>query len=157
MRRSSWPLLSSCSWRSLSRTCKSGNGSGCKRCRIGRKVHRELRRQKGVTLQLLWQEYRESHPEGYGYSRYCELYRAWAKTLDVTMRFEHKAGEKVFVDYAGPKMAVINPQTGEARDVHIFVAAQGASNYTFAEGTWTEGLQDWIGSHVRMIEFFGGC
>ncbi len=119
-------------------------------------VHRELRRQKGVTLQLLWQEYRESHPEGYGYSRYCELYRAWAKTLDVTMRFEHKAGEKVFVDYAGAKMAVTNPQTGEAREVHIFVAAQGASNYTFAEGTWSEGLQDWIGSHVRMIEFFGG-
>jgi transposase len=76
---------------------------------------------------------------------------AWAKTLDVTMRFEHKAGEKVFVDYAGPKIAVTNPQTGEAREVHIFVATQGASNHTFAEG-----LEDWIGSHVRMIEFFGG-
>ena len=118
-------------------------------------VHRELR-QKGVTLQLLWQEYRAVFPEGYGYSRYCELYRAWAKTLSVTMRFEHKAGEKLFVDYAGPKMEVVNPQTGEVIEVHIFVAAQGASNYTFAEGTWTEGLRDWIGSHVRAVEFFGG-
>ena len=118
-------------------------------------VHRELRR-KGVTLQLLWQEYRAVYPEGYGYSRYCELYRAWAKTLDVTMRFEHKAGEKLFVDYAGPTMEVVNPQTGEASEVHVFVAAQGASNYTYVEGTWTEGLGDWIGAHVRSMEFFGG-
>ena len=118
-------------------------------------VHRELR-QKGVTLQLLWQEYRAVYPEGYGYSRYCELYRAWAKTLDVTMRFEHTAGEKLFVDYAGPAMEVVNPQTGEVSEVRIFVAAQGASNYTYVEGTWTEGLGDWIGAHVRAAEFFGG-
>ena len=118
-------------------------------------AHRELRR-KGVTLQLLWQEYRAVYPEGYGYSRYCELYRAWAKTLDVTMRFEHKAGEKLFVDYAGLTMEVVNPQTGEASEVHVFVAAQGASNYTYVEGTWTEGLGDWIGAHVRAAEFFGG-
>ena len=118
-------------------------------------VHEELRK-KGVTLQLLWQEYREVHPQGYGYSRYCERYRAFAKTLDVTMRFEHKAGEKLFVDYAGPTMQVTNPQTGELRDAHIFVAAQGASNYTYVEGTWTEGLRDWIGTHIRMAEFFGG-
>lgn len=118
-------------------------------------VHRELRK-KGVTLQLLWQEYRENWPQGYGYSRYCELYRAWAKTLDVTMRFEHAAGETLYVDYAGPTMDVVNPQTGEATPVQIFVAAQGASNYTFAEGTWSQGLADWIGSHVRAVEFFGG-
>lgn len=118
-------------------------------------VHRELRR-KGVTLQLLWQEYREVHPRGYGYSRYCELYRAWAKTLEVTMRFEHKAGETLYVDYAGATMEVVNPQTGEVMPVQVFVAAQGASNYTFAEATWTQGLNDWIGSHVRAFEFFGG-
>jgi transposase len=118
-------------------------------------VHVELRR-KGVTLQLLWQEYREVYPNGYGYSRYCELYRAWAKTLDVTMRFEHKAGETLYVDYAGQTMDVVNPQTGEAMPVQIFVAAQGASNYTFAEATWSQNLYDWIGSHVRALEFFGG-
>ena len=118
-------------------------------------AHRELR-QKGVTLQLLWQEYRAVFPEGYGYSRYCELYRAWARTLDVTMRFEHKAGETLYVDYAGLTMEVVNPQTGEITAAQIFVAAQGASNYTFAEATWTQGLPDWIGSHVRALEFFGG-
>ena len=118
-------------------------------------VHRELRK-KGVTLQLLWQEYRSVYPEGYGYSRYCELYRGWAKTLHVTMRFEHKAGEKLFVDYAGQTMEVVNPQTGEVREVYVFVAAFGASNYTYVEGTWSEGLNDWIGAHVRAMEFFGG-
>jgi transposase len=118
-------------------------------------VHRELRK-KGVTLQLLWQEYREVYPKGYGYSRYCELYRAWAKTLDVTMRFEHKAGETLYVDYAGETMEVVNPQTGEVTPVPIFVAAQGASNYTYAEGTWTQGLEDWLHSHTRAAEFFGG-
>ncbi len=110
----------------------------------------------GVTLQLLWHEYRGNHPEGYGYSRFCELYRAWSKTLDVTMRFEHKAGERLYVDYAGATMEVVNPQTGEITPVQIFVAAQGASNHTFAEGTWSQGLRDWIGSHVRAFEFFGG-
>jgi transposase len=97
-----------------------------------RTVHGELRK-NGVTLALLWHEYRGIHPNGYGYSRFCELYRAWAGTLDVTMRHEHKAGEKLFVDYAGHTMEVVNPQTGEVREVEVFVAAQGASNYTYAE------------------------
>ena len=118
-------------------------------------VHRELRK-KGVTLQLLWQEYRELYPGGYGYSRYCELYRAFAKTLDVTMRFEHKAGETLYVDYAGQTMEVVDPQTGEVSEVQIFVASQGASNYTFAEATWSQKLEDWIGSHTRAVDFFGG-
>ncbi len=118
-------------------------------------VHRELRR-SGVTLQLVWQEYRAVYPEGFGYSRYCERYRAWAKTLDVTMRLEHKAGETLYVDYAGAAMEVVNPQTGEVIQAKVFVAAQGASNYTYAEATWTEGLRDWIGAHVRALEYFGG-
>jgi len=120
-----------------------------------RQVRRELGK-KGVTLALLWDEYRAVHPKGYGYSRYCELYRAWAQTLEVTMRHEHKGGEKLFVDYTGHKMAVVNPQTGEALEVEVFVAAQGASNYTYAEPTWTQGLRDWIGSHARAFSFFGG-
>jgi transposase len=118
-------------------------------------VHRELRK-RGVTLQLLGDEYKSIHPEGYGYSRYCELYRAFAKTLDVTMRFEHRAGERLFVDYAGDTMGVVNPQTGEVMEAHLFVAAQGASNYTYAEATWTEELGDWIASHTRALAYFGG-
>lgn len=120
-----------------------------------RVVRRELSK-KGVTLALLWHEYRAAHPHGYGYSRFCELYRAWAGTLEVTMRHEHKAGEKLFVDYTGHTMEVVNPQTGEVYRVEVFVAAQGASNYTYAEPTWTQGLRDWIGAHVRAFEFFGG-
>ena len=118
-------------------------------------VHQELRR-KGVTLSLLWQEYKAAHPEGYNYSRFCQLYRAWAGTLDVTMCQEYKAGEHLFVDYAGQTMAVRNPQTGEAIPAYVFVAAQGASNYTYAEATWTQDLRDWIAAHVRAFEHFGG-
>jgi len=119
------------------------------------RVHLELRR-KGVTLRLLWEEYQAVHPEGYRYSRFCELYQQWRGRLDLPMRQEHKAGEKLFVDYAGLTVPVLERATGELREAQIFVAVQGASNYTFAEATWTQGLEDWIGSHVRAFEFFGG-
>jgi len=118
-------------------------------------VHRELRR-KGVTLLLLWEEYRARHSDGYGYSRFCELHQAWSKTIDPRMRQVHKAGEKLFVDYAGQTMPVVDRKTGEIREAQIFVATLGASSYTFAEPTWTQSLPDWIGSHVRAFEFFGG-
>lgn len=119
-------------------------------------VHREIRR-PGVTLQLLWEEYKEAHPEdGYQYSRYCALYRAWRGKLDVSMRQSHKAGEKLFVDYCGPTVRVKDAQTGESREAQIFVAVLGASNYTYAEATWTQSLPDWIGSHVRAFSFLGG-
>lgn len=120
-----------------------------------RLVRQELSK-KGVTLALLWHEYRAAYPHGYGYSRFCQLYRAWAETLEVPMRHEHKAGEKLFVDYTGHTMEVVNPQTGEATTVEVFVAAQGASNYTYAEPAWSQGLRDWIGAHVRAFGFFGG-
>ena len=120
------------------------------------RVTRELRR-KGVTLVLLWEEYRRSHPDGYGYSRFCDLYREHAGQLDPRMRFAHKAGEKLFVDYAGMTMEVVERGTGEALTAQIFVATLGASDYTFAEATWTQTLEDWIGSHVRAFHFFGGC
>jgi transposase len=109
-----------------------------------------------VALALLWHDYCGAHSYGYGYSRFCELYRAWAGTLDVTMHHEHKAGEKLFVDYTGHTMEVVDPQTGEARKVEIFVAAQGASNYTYAEPAWSQGLRDWIGAHAQAFQFFGG-
>jgi len=119
-------------------------------------IHDELKR-KGVTLYLLWEEYKERHPDGYQYSWYCDLYRGWSGKLDVSMRQIHKAGEKVFVDYAGQTMEIVDRLTGEVMDAEIFVAVLGASNYTYAEATWTQGLPDWIGSHVRLFEYFGGC
>jgi transposase len=118
-------------------------------------IHRELKR-PGVTLQLLWGEHRAAHPDGYGYSRFCDLYRAWEQRLSPTMRQTHVAGEKLFVDYAGTTMQVIDGATGEVIEVQLFVAVLGASSYTYAEATWTQGLADWIGSHVRTFAFIGG-
>jgi len=118
-------------------------------------ISRELRR-KGVTLALLWEEYRRDHPNGYGRSQFCELYRKYAGKLDPRMRLVHKAGEKLFVDYTGPTIPVIDPDTGEVRDAAVFVATLGASDYTYAEATWTQALEDWIGSHDRAFTFFGG-
>lgn len=118
-------------------------------------LHRELKR-KGVTLWLLWEEYKGEHPDGYQYSWFCGKYGEWAKTLDVTMRQPHKAGEKLFVDYAGQTMDIIDRATGEVREAQVFVATSGASSYTFAEATWTQKLPDWIESHNRAMAFFGG-
>ena len=118
-------------------------------------VHQELKR-KGVTLFLLWQEYRETHPEGYQYSWFCDHYRVWQGKLDVVMRQDHRAGEKLFVDYACQTMPVVDRDTGEVHEAQIFVAVLGASNYTYAEATWTQGLPDWIGSHRRAFAFLGG-
>src|SRR5215467_3609286 len=101
-------------------------------------VHRELRR-PGVTLQLLWEEHRAVHPDGYGYSRFCELYRAWEARLSPTMRQSHVAGERLFVDYAGTTLTVIDASTGEVRTAQLFVAALGASSYTYAEATLDAG------------------
>jgi transposase len=117
-------------------------------------VHRELRR-PGVTLQLLWEEHRAVQPDGYGYSRYCELYRAWEARLSPTMRQSHVAGERMFVDYAGTTLEVIEPSTGQVMTAQLFVSVLGASNYTYAEATWTQGLSDWIGSHTRGFAFMG--
>lgn len=119
-------------------------------------IRHQLKMRRHLTLQLLWQEYREQHPEGYGYSRYCGLYRHWLKRQDVVLRHEHRAGEKLFVDYAGDTVPVHDAASGEVRAAAVFVAVLGASNYTFAEVTWTQGLADWIGSHLRALEFFGG-
>ena len=118
-------------------------------------VHRELRR-PGVTLMLLWEEYRASEPDGYSYSRWCELYRAWEGRLSPTMRQSHPAGERMFVDYAGQTVELIDGRSGEIRQAQIFVAVMGASSYTYAEASSTQSLPDWIGSHVRALAFMGG-
>src|SRR5271166_4436891 len=119
-------------------------------------VHRELKR-KHVTLLILWDEYIAADPGGYSYSRFCELYRAFEKTLSVTMRQTHAAGERLFVDYAGDGVpVVIDRLTGEIRMAQIFVAVLGASSFTFAKATWTQALPDWIAAHVRAFEAIGG-
>lgn len=119
-------------------------------------VHRELSR-RHVNLTLLWHEYKETHPDnGYQYTQFCRLYHSYARTLDLSMRQPHRAGEKLFVDYAGRTQEVISRETGEVRQAQIFIAVLGASNYTYAEATWTQNLSDWINSHVRAFGFFGG-
>ena len=114
------------------------------------RVHRELQRHKGVTLELLWLEYREVHPDGYQYSWFCGRYKAWRKQLDVVMRQVYRAAEKAFVDYAGPTFPVVDRSTGEVRNAMVFVGVLGASNYTFVDVTWSRVLPDWTMSHVRI-------
>ena len=115
----------------------------------------ELKR-PGVNLTVLWEEYREVHPDGYGYSRFCDLWREFERRLSPVMRQHHAAGDKVFVDYSGKKLAILDGATGVVREAEIFVGVLGASNYTYAEASWTQGLADWIGAHVRMFRDFGG-
>ena len=118
-------------------------------------IHQELKR-KGVTLQLLWEEYRDANAErAYRYSQFCVHYHEYRDRLARSMRQVHRAGEKVFIDYSGYTMPVIDQRTGEIRHAEIFVATMGASKYTFAEATWTQSLPDWIGSNIRMLEFLG--
>lgn len=119
-------------------------------------IHRELRR-KGVTLQLLWTEYKQAHPDGYQYSQFCDRYHRWGDKLDLVLRQTHRAGEKLFLDYVGQTMPVVDPKTGEIQQAQIFVAVLGASNYTYAEAMWTQELGSWIGAHCRAFEFLGGA
>jgi transposase len=119
-------------------------------------LHRELSR-AGVTRRLLWEEYKAQHPLGLQYSAFCDHYRSWlAQSVEAVMRFEHRAGDKCFIDYAGHTMPIIDRHTGEINPAQIFIATLGCSNYTFAEATRSQSLPDWLGSHVRAFEFFGG-
>ena len=119
-------------------------------------VHKELKR-KDTTKLLLWEEYTQQFPNRcYSYSQYCDLYAQWRKKQKRSMRQEHKAGDILFVDYAGQTVPIVNATTGEIRLAQVFVAVLGASNYTFAEGTWSQGLPDWLGSHARAFDFMGG-
>jgi len=118
-------------------------------------VHQEMRK-KGVTLQLLWEEYKDVHPEGFQYTQFSVYYRAWKRKLDVMMRQDHKAGEKLFVDYAGQTVPIIDGRTGEVKEAEVFVAVLGASNYTYAEATCDQSLASWISSHIKAFEHFGG-
>jgi transposase len=121
-------------------------------------VERELKR-KGVTRLLLWREYIAVHPDGYQYSSFAQKFRDWKRSngLNVTMRQSHKAGEKLFVDYAGMTVPITDRVTGEVNAAQVFVATLGASNYTYVEVTHTQNLEDWLGAHRRALEYFGGA
>ncbi|MCP4614410.1 MAG: IS21 family transposase [Planctomycetes bacterium] len=118
-------------------------------------IHQELRR-KAVTLMLLWQEYKEAHPEGYQYSQFCNMYRKWNGRVDPAMRQEHHAGEKMFVDYAGMTVGIYSLDAKQIRQAQIFIAVLGASNYTYAQASWSQSLPEWIDAHCRAFDFFGG-
>jgi len=118
-------------------------------------LHRELMR-PAVTLEVLHLEYLERHPDGYRYSRFCDHYKDWLAKQRISMRQEHRAGEKLFIDYSGRKASVVDPSTGEVREAEVFVAVMGASSYVYAEATWTQQLVDFVGSTTRALEFLGG-
>jgi transposase len=117
-------------------------------------IHQELRR-KSVTLRLLWQEYRQLHPEGYGYSRFCELYERWSGTLDPVLRQVHEPGQKLFVDWAGQTVPVHQPD-GTVTQASLFVAVLGASNKLYVEAFSNQQLESWIAAHCRAFAFYGG-
>jgi len=120
------------------------------------KMQEELQRNKHVTLQLLWEEYRAANPDGYSYSRFCYRYQQWKSSRDVVMRQQHRAGEKLFVDWAGAKVPIYSRDSDAVHEASVFVAVLGASNYTYAEAAWSQDTACWIGAHVRAFEYIGG-
>ncbi len=118
-------------------------------------IHAELRK-KSVTLQLLWEEYKELNPDGYQSTQFYERYKKWKQTINPWMRQNHKAGDKLFVDYAGQTIPIHSQKTGQVHQAQIFVAVMGMSNYTYAEATWDQTLQNWVSSHVNAFEYFEG-
>ena len=120
-------------------------------------VRRQLQTHKHLTLQLVWEEYRETHPDGYGYSRFCELYQRWSRNQDVVLRQEHRAGEKMFVDWAGDTIPIHDRRTGDITPASLFVAVLGASTYTFARATLSQDLGNWVDCHVAAFEYFQGA
>jgi transposase len=120
-----------------------------------RQLHQELKKQ-GVTLSLLWLEYRGAHPSGYAYSQFCERYRRWARALKPSMRQVHRAGEKLFVDFSGTRPHLVDARTGEEVAVDLFVGVLGASGLIYAEATPGQDLPSWVGAHVGMLNYFQG-
>ena len=119
-------------------------------------LHSQLQQHRHLTLQLTWEEYRQIHPEGYGYSRFCELYERWRRKQDVVLRQVHQPGEKGFVDWAGATIPMHDPVTGEVWPASLFVMVLGASSYTYAEATQDQQLTAWISAHIHAFEYFSG-
>lgn len=157
----SWPLPESCNDRVLEELLFAKPVTGVPGARAPidfAALERQMQTHRHVSLQLLWEEYRTSQPEGYQYSYFCELYRRWKSTQQLSLRQEHHAGEKMFVDWAGATVPLYEADTGEVVErASIFVAALGASSYTFAFATQRQDLHSWIDCHVRAFEFFTGC
>ena len=118
-------------------------------------IRNEMRRQSW-TLQRLWEEYRRYNTDGYGYSQYCHMYRGWLRRQEYCLRQEHRAGDKLFVDFAGDTIPIFDVDTGESTPAHIFVGVLGCSNYTYAQATWTEQMDDWIDAQIKAMEYIGG-
>ena len=152
-----WPLPEELDEAALEARLFSSAGPGSRERVVPdvERIHQELKR-VGVTLHLLWEEYREANPKGYAYSQFCVIYGRWAQKLKPSMRQVHRAGEKTFIDFSGKRPELTDPRTGTTKPVELFVAALGASGYTYAEATPSQKLADWIGVHIRMVEFFGG-
>jgi len=155
----SWPLppnMSETEVELLLKSTQTGMAKSTAKARTDcRLIHEELKR-KGVTLELLWEEYCQAEENPLSYSRYCYYYRGWKKQQKRSMRQAHRAGEKVFIDYSGKTFDIIDPETGEIRSTEIFVGVLGASSYTYAEATWSQQLPDFLAAQGRMFEFFGG-
>jgi transposase len=153
-----WPLPKELDDRDLEdRIYRRAGGSGWSRpVPVWAEVHHELRRKKGVTLQLLWIEYKQQYPDGFQYTQFVHHYKSWAARLNVVMRQTHRAGEKLFLDYAGQTLPITDPKTGEVRQTQLFVAVLGASSYTYAEAFESQAMPDWIAGNVHAFEYFGG-
>lgn len=154
----SWPDISSLNEKELLELVKGAHPSVPKRERPEpdwKYIHAELRK-KGVTIRLLWEEYKDLNPEGYQSTQFYERYNNWKQTISPWMRQNHKPGDKLFVDYAGQTVPIYSQQTGKIRQAQIFVAVLGMSNYTYAEATWDQTLPNWIGSHMNAFEYFEG-
>jgi transposase len=121
-----------------------------------REVNRELKRRRGVTLRLLWLEWRQSHPEGWGYSQFCWHYGQWLGSQDVVMRLWYAGGERMFVDFSGERARWFDPETGEAHDDEVFVAVLGASGLLYVQATAGQDLESWVDAHIRAWEAYGG-
>ena len=154
-----WPLPAGIDERTLARLLFPSTGAQGHQGLIDLdyvSIHQELKL-TGVTKFLLWQEYRERHPDdGYSYAQFCHRYKTWQAIQQPSMRQQHKAGEKLFIDYCGPTMDVVNPDSGEIRTAQLFVAVFGASNFTYVEATWSQNQADFINAHVHAFEYFGG-
>jgi len=153
-----WPLADGCSDADLTHALYQPKGASTNKVLPDFTLcFTELKR-KGVTKLLLWEEYYEQYQQrAYGYSQFCEYYSRWLKLQKRSMRQTHMAGDKLFIDYCGPTIPVVNPDTGEIRNAQIFVATLGASNYTYVEASESQKLVHWLQAHVNAFEHFGGA
>jgi transposase len=156
----SWPLPEDCDDRRLNQLLFPTRPlcpPGLQRTSVDfAEIHRQLKSHKHVTLQLLWEEYREGQPNAYSYSRFCELYQRWHRNQSVVMRQQHHPGEKMFVDWAGPTIPIYDRHSGEITPASLFVAVLGASTYTFALATLSQDLPNWVACHIAAFEYFNG-